>query len=68
MNLQNNNENIINLIHHEYIQVSFLFNKSFMQRSFYIFMIKKNWIVKHAIILVHCGMFDNQCDFVTRHK
>jgi len=27
------------LINHEYIKGSFLFNKNFMQRSFYIFMI-----------------------------
>ncbi len=54
------NENILNLIHHEYIQVSFLFNKHFMQRSFYIFMIKKNWIVKHAIeydLMFFVGIF-----------
>jgi hypothetical protein len=33
------NENITNLIHHEDIERSFLFDKRFMERSFYIFMI-----------------------------
>jgi hypothetical protein len=33
------NENIINLIDREYIEGSSLFNKKFMQRSFYLFII-----------------------------
>jgi hypothetical protein len=39
--LKKTNENITHLIDHEYIKNSFLFNKRFMQRSFYIFMIGK---------------------------
>jgi hypothetical protein len=35
------NEQIKNLIHHEYIKNSFLFTRRFMQRSFYIFMKRK---------------------------
>jgi ABC-type iron transport system FetAB permease component len=48
---QKNNEKITNLIHHEYIEGSFLLNRIFIQRfKFYIIIIKKNWITKHAII------------------
>jgi hypothetical protein len=51
---QKPNENITNLIPREYIG-SFLFNRRFMQRSkFYIFMIKKISIAKHAIIPIDC--------------
>jgi hypothetical protein len=45
--------NIMNLIDYEYIKGSFLFKRISMQRSFYIFMIKKIWIVQHAIILIN---------------
>ncbi len=46
-------EKITNLINHEYIEGSLLFNKTTMQEFFYIFM-KKNWIVKHVIIPINC--------------
>jgi len=44
------NEKITNLINNDYIEWSLLFNKIFMQRFFYIFMIGKIRIVKDVII------------------
>jgi hypothetical protein len=44
------NEKITNLINNEYIEWSFLFNKIFMEKLFYIFTIGKIRIVKDVII------------------
>jgi hypothetical protein len=63
MNLQNTNEKIITLIHHEYIERLVLFNKPFIQRSSYIFMIENSdcqWCHYPNRLLVII-------DFVTRH-
>jgi hypothetical protein len=49
------NENITNLISHEYMEGSFLFNRKFMRIFFYIFMIRKFELLnKHAIISIDC--------------
>jgi len=44
------NEKITNLINNEYIEWSFLFNKIFCKRFFYIFMIGTIRIVEDVII------------------
>jgi len=41
MNWQEKYEKIKNLINHEHIKGSFLFNKIFMQRAFYMFVVKE---------------------------
>jgi hypothetical protein len=49
------NEKITNLINHEYMEGSFLFNRKFMWIFFYIFMIGKFELLnKHAIISIDC--------------
>jgi len=61
MNFQKKNENITNLIHHELIEGSFLFNGRFMQKFLSIYVIGKfkfsNMIYlsqdMHKVILVH---------------
>jgi len=57
------NEQITNLIHHEYIKISFLFTRRFMQRSFYIFM-KKTFVVWNKLVSRKLLII---IDFVTRH-